>query len=71
MKSKNIFDSFMYAIEGLIYGIKNERNIKIHLSIMLSVIVMGFLFNINLIEWSICLILFGLDISLEYVNNAI
>ena len=69
MKSKNIFDSFMYAIEGLIYGIKNERNIKIHLSIMLSVIVMGFLFNINLIEWSICLILFGL--VLEYVNTAI
>lgn len=71
MKSKNIFESFKYAIEGLIYGIKNERNIKIHFSIMLIVIIMGFLINISLIEWCICLILFGLVISLEYVNTAL
>ncbi len=71
MKSKNIIDSFKYAFSGLIYGIRNERNIKVHFSIMLIVIFMGILFKINLIEWSICIILFGMVISLEYVNTAI
>lgn len=71
MKSKNVIDSFKYAFNGLVYGIKKERNIRIHFCIMLIVIFMGFLFNINLIEWNICLILFGMVISLEYVNTSL
>lgn len=71
MKSKNIIDSFKYAFNGLVYGIKNERNIKIHFCIMIIIIFMGILFNINLIEWSLCIILFGMVISLEYVNTSL
>ncbi len=35
------------------------------------VIIFGILLKISLIEWMICIILFGLVISLEYVNTAI
>ena len=38
---------------------------------MILVIICGFIFKINTIEWIICIILFGLVISLELVNTAI
>jgi diacylglycerol kinase (ATP) len=38
---------------------------------MILVIIMGFVFNISITEWCICIILFGLVISLELINTAI
>ncbi|MCI8641374.1 MAG: diacylglycerol kinase family protein [Clostridia bacterium] len=63
--------SFKYAIEGIIVAIKEERNLKIHICIMILVIICGFIFKISTMEWIICIILFGLVISLELVNTAI
>ena len=68
---KKLINSFKYAFEGIITGIKEERNIKIHISIMILVIILGILLKISQIEWIICIILFGLVISLEFVNTAI
>jgi len=33
MKNKNLFDSFNNAIKGIIYAIKSERNMKIHVAV--------------------------------------
>lgn len=71
IKKEKIFKSFYYAICGIITGFKEERNMRIHIIIALFVIVFGFLLSISLIEWAICLILFGLVIALELVNTAI
>lgn len=38
---------------------------------MILVIIFGIVFKINIIEWCICVMLFGLVISLELVNTAI
>ena len=38
---------------------------------MILVIIFGFWLNISMIEWCICLTLFGLVISLELANTAI
>jgi diacylglycerol kinase (ATP) len=38
---------------------------------MILVIIMGFVFNISITEWCICITLFGLVISLELINTAI
>ena len=50
---------------------KTERNVKIHITIMILVIIAGIVLKINTQEWIICIILFGLVISLELVNSAI
>lgn len=71
MKTKNLFHSFDCAFKGLIYGIKTERNIKIHVLSMIGIIILGFIFKINKTEWYICLLLFGNVISLEYINTAL
>ena len=48
-----------------------ERNIKIHISVMILVIICGFIFHLSTTEWLICILLFALVISLELVNTAI
>ena len=68
---KKLIKSFKYAIEGIITGIKQERNMKIHIIIMILVIIFGIILKISKIEWIICIILFGFVISLELVNTAI
>lgn len=63
--------SFLFALEGLIYVIKNERNIKIHFT--LAVIIMGvsYWFQITKLEWIILFLLIGGMIVIEIINTAI
>ena len=68
---KKLIKSFKYAFEGILTGIKEEQNMKIHISIMILVIIFGILFKISKIEWIICSALFGLVISMEMINTAI
>lgn len=71
IKMKKIINSFKYAFEGIITGLKEEKNMKIHILIMILVIIMGIILKISKIEWIICIILFGFVISLELINTAI
>ena len=71
MKSKNLIDSFKYAFEGIAAAIKKERNLKIHIGVMFLVIIFGIILKISILEWFVCLLLFGGVISLEMVNTAI
>lgn len=68
---KSIIKSFGYAIEGIATGTKEEKNMKIHILIMILVIIFGTILKISKIEWIICIILFGFVISLELINTAI
>lgn len=68
---KSLIKSFKYAIQGIITGIKQEKNMKIHIIIMFLVIIFSILLKISKIEWIICIIQFGFVISLELVNTAI
>ena len=69
-KKNQLYNSFGYAFEGIFTGIKKERNMKIHCLTMLCVVAAGFVFRISVSEWCICLILFGMILSLELVNTA-
>lgn len=68
---KKQINSFRYAASGIWAAYKSERNLKIHSVFLLLVILAGVFFEISKIEWMICIILFGLVISLELVNTAI
>ena len=70
-KRKKLRNSFKFAFAGIITALKKEQNMKIHFTIMLIVIIAGFIFKLSAIEWIICIILFGLVISLELANTAI
>lgn len=68
---KKIINSFKYAFEGVFTALKTEKNMKIHIIIMILVIIFGIILKINKIEWIICIILFGFVISLELINTSI
>lgn len=71
VKSKKIANSFKYAVEGFTSSFKTERNMKIHIIIMMLVIMAGILLKINKYEWIICIICFSIVIGGELFNTAI
>lgn len=73
MKSKNkkIINSFKYAFQGILASLKTERNMKIHMIIMVLVIIAGMIFKISKIEWMICILLFVVVIAGELLNTSI
>lgn len=68
---KKFINGFKYAFQGILDGLKSERNLKIHFIAMILVIIFGFIFKISKIEWMICIILFGIVIAGELFNTAI
>ena len=70
-KKEPLAKSFGYAIAGIFTGITKERNMKIHLMAAILVVAAGFLLQISITEWCVCLILFGLVMALELVNTAV
>lgn len=71
MKNKKLINSFKYAFQGIASALKTERNLKIHISVMILVIICGFIFKITKVEWLICIGLFVLVIGGELFNTAI
>ena len=70
-KMKKIRNSFKYAIEGIWTSFKTERNMKIHIFIIILVIIAGIILKINKSEWIICIILFAIVIGSELFNTSI
>lgn len=70
-KETDLRKSMAYAFQGIRQTIKSERNMIIHILIAFLVVFAGIFFQINLIEWCICFLLFGLVFALELVNTAI
>ncbi|MBF8981999.1 diacylglycerol kinase [Lutibacter sp. B2] len=71
MKVKNIIDSFNYAIKGILYAIRTQRNMKIHYMIGM-IVVLGSLFSkISKMELIVLCITIGLVIITEMINTAI
>ena len=68
---KRLGRSFKAAFEGIESTYKREQNIKIHSVIAIIVLIGGFLFRINYIEWLVCLVLIGFVLMAEFFNTAI
>ncbi len=63
--------SFSYAFEGILAGLRTERNMVIHFGVMALVVVFGVVFQLSIQEWITCIFLFGLVFMAELVNTAI
>lgn len=70
-KMKARLRSFGYAYKGIRLVFGKEPNMNIHLLFCMLVLIFGFIFDISIVEWLICLLCFGLVVSLEMVNSAI
>lgn len=68
---KKLIKSFKYAFNGIILCIKNERNFRIHIVIMIYTICIAKALNLNRLDFAILFLTFGSVIAMEAVNTAI
>lgn len=63
--------SLAHAMDGLVSGLKAERNMIIHFGVMALATVFGLLLRLSALEWCVLLIFFALVIGAELINTAI
>ena len=71
---KKLFMSFVYAFRGIFRTIKNERNLRIHLTCviyMFSILSLTDWFTLSRTDWAILVLCCGTVIGGEIVNTAI
>jgi diacylglycerol kinase (ATP) len=63
--------SFKYAIEGIKYAIRTQRNLRIHFIIAAVVLLLAFYLRCNLLEFAVIILTITLVICFELLNTAI
>lgn len=71
MKSRTLIQSFNYAIDGLIYVLRTQRNMRIHFAA--SAVALGLALFLGLERWALVALIFAaaLVIVAELINTAI
>ena len=69
--NKNLLDAWKNAIQGIIYGIKSQRNIRIQLLVALLVIIASIILKLNMMECIILCFASFFVIVAEMINTAI
>lgn len=70
-KKDPLYKSFGYAFEGIFTCVSKERNMKIHCTAAVFVVIAGLVLKISVPEWCLCLVLFGMVMALEMVNTSV
>ncbi|AND85659.1 phosphatase PAP2 family protein [Clostridium tyrobutyricum] len=71
MKVKKLLDSFNYAIEGIIYSVRTQRNMRIHMLAALFVLTLCFFYDLSKIEILAITITITMVIMAELFNTAV
>ncbi len=66
-----IFKSFSHAIRGIIYCIKNERNMRFHSVVSVYVIILSYIFELSFEKLAVILLTISAVLVSEMVNTAI
>jgi len=71
MKSRNLMDSFNYAFQGIIYALKTQRNMQIHVFATIVVLLMSLFFHLNRLELVMLIATISMVLVTEMINTAI
>lgn len=71
MKVKKLVDSFNYAITGIIYAVRTQRNMRIHMITALLVLTACFFYDLSKFEILVITITITMVIMAEMINTAI
>lgn len=71
MKYKKIFDSFNYAIQGIIHALQTQKHMKFHFFVAVGVLVLSLFFDFSRMEILVLFISITLVLVMEMVNTAI
>jgi diacylglycerol kinase (ATP) len=68
---KSRFKSFTFAARGIVYAIKSQPNLWLHLLAAIAVIALGIYYNISTAEWFFIIFAIGIVLSAELFNSSI
>jgi len=71
MKKQNIIQSFNSAIEGFIYVLKTQRNMRLHFLIAILALLLGIYLNLEKLEALLLLVTICFVLLAEMMNTAI
>jgi diacylglycerol kinase (ATP) len=71
MKSRNLFESFIHAVQGIIHCFKTERNIRIHFAVAIGVIIFSCFLGLSRLEIGLVIFAIGLVLISEMVNSIV
>jgi len=63
--------SFSCAIAGLIYCVKSEKNMKIHILAMILVVIAALVVGLTPVEWGLLILTIFMVLVAETVNTAV
>lgn len=70
-KNTTFFQALHHAFHGVVYGVRTEKNIQIHLALAIVVILCGVIFQVNHIEWLWLMQCIVFVFFAEFVNTCI
>jgi diacylglycerol kinase (ATP) len=70
-RARTLGESFFYAISGILYAFRTQRNIKIHFMTALLAIILSHLLKLSITELLAVSITITLVLAAEMVNTAI
>lgn len=70
-RAPNFWQSLTFALSGIGHALRSQRNLRIHITIAVVVVIAGFVLHIGRTEWAVVVTLIALVIGLELLNTAI
>lgn len=71
MRVRKLIESFNFAFEGIIYALKTQRNMRIHFSVSIIVLIMSLFFDLSRTEILILFLTISVVIIAEMINTSI
>jgi len=71
MKNKKLTDSFNYAFEGILYALRKEKNIRIHVCLAFLILFASLFFPLTRVELILLFLAITLVIMAEMFNTAV
>lgn len=71
MHRRRLFESFNYAIEGFLYTLKTQKNMRLHFLAAIIVLLLGFYYNFTKIELILLLLTISFVLIAEMFNTGV
>lgn len=69
--ASNLFASFGYAWQGVVYAFKTQRNFRIHVCLGSIAIILSFVFHLAPVEIAVMGLTVGAVLAMELINTAL
>lgn len=63
--------SFRYALAGVAYMLRTQRNARIESAFGLAAVALGYLLGLTTVEWAVLVLTVALVIALEWLNTSL